>query len=102
MQEIDAGVRDAKARGEGRVLALADCFTAVLYNGLGRYAEALAAAQRVCEFDDLGLYGWALIELIEAVARSDAIVQARDALDCLELRTRASGTDWALGTQARS
>ena len=36
------------------------------------YPEALAAAPRACEFDDLGLYGWALIELIEAAARSGA------------------------------
>ena len=62
LQVIEAGVRDAMARGEGRVLALAACFTAVLYNGLGRYGDALAAAQRACQFDDLGLYGWALIE----------------------------------------
>ena len=102
LQAIEAGVRDAEARGEGRVLALAECFTAVLYNGLGRYPEALAAAQRACEFDDLGLYGWALIELIEAAARSDARGLARDALGRLEIRTRASGTDWAVGIQARS
>jgi DNA-binding NarL/FixJ family response regulator len=101
-QAIEAGVRDAKARGEGRVLALAECFTAVLYNGLGRYPDALAAAQRACDFDDLGLYGWALIELIEAAVRGDARELAHDALDRLGQRTRASGTDWALGIQARS
>ena len=102
LQVIEAGVRDAKARGEGRVLALAGCFTAVLYNGLGRYGDTLVAAQGACEFDDLGLYGWALIELIEAAARSDERELARDAMRRLEERTRASGTDWALGIQARS
>ena len=102
LQVIEAGVRDAKARGEGRVLALAGCFTAVLYNGLGRYGDALVAAQGACEFDDLGLYGWALIELIEAAARSDERELARDAMRRLEERTRASGTDSALGIQARS
>jgi hypothetical protein len=90
------------ARGEGRVLALAECFTAVLYNGLGRYREALTASQRACEFDDLGLHGWALIELIEAAARTHDREVATDALRQLEERTRASGTDWALGIQARS
>ncbi len=102
LQVIEAGVRDAMARGEGRVLALAGCFTAVLYNGLGRYGDALAAAQRACQFDDLGLYGWALIELIEAAARSDERELAQDALRRLEERTRASRTDWALGIEARS
>ena len=34
---LDAGVRDATARGEGRAVALAAWGNAVLYNGLGRY-----------------------------------------------------------------
>ena len=42
---IEAGVRDATARGEGRAIALAEYATAVLYNGLGRYEAALAAAR---------------------------------------------------------
>ena len=45
LQAIEVGVRKPQARGEGRVLALAGCFTAVLYNGLGRYGDALVAAQ---------------------------------------------------------
>ena len=32
----------------------------------GNYAEALEAAQRGCEEDDLGLFGWSLVELVEA------------------------------------
>jgi DNA-binding CsgD family transcriptional regulator/tetratricopeptide (TPR) repeat protein len=102
LELIEAGVRDATARGEGRSIALAEYVTAVLYNGLGRYEEALAAAQRACEHDDLGLFGWALIELVEAGARSDRQDIASDAVQHLEERTRASGTDWALGIQARS
>jgi DNA-binding CsgD family transcriptional regulator len=102
LRVIEAGIRDSNARGEGRVLALAECFTAVLYNGLGRYKDALTAAQRACEFDDLGLHGWALIELIEAAARTNSREVATDALRRLKERTQASGTDWALGSQARS
>src|SRR5262249_16513454 len=95
-------IRDARARGEGRVLALAECFTAVLYNSLGRYQDALGAAERACAFDDLGLYGWALIELIEAAARTGARKPARDALRQLGERTCGGGTDWARGIEARS
>jgi DNA-binding CsgD family transcriptional regulator len=40
--------------------------------------------------------------LIEAAARSGAPEQATDALQRLSETTRASGTDWALGTEARS
>ena len=102
LQLIEASREDATRRGEGRAVTLADYATAVLYNGLGRYHEALAAAQRASEHDDLGLYGWALIELVEAAARSREPELAADALKELSERTRLSGTDWALGIKARS
>ena len=53
-------------------LGVLEWATALLYNGRGRYAEALAAAQRGCEHDDVGLFAWALVELIEAGVRSGA------------------------------
>jgi DNA-binding CsgD family transcriptional regulator len=43
-----------------------------------------------------------LTELIEAAARSGRPELAADALDRLSTTTRASGTDWALGVEARS
>jgi hypothetical protein len=42
----------------------------VLHNGLGRSNSGFAAAQRACEHDDLGLFGWTLIELAEAGVRT--------------------------------
>jgi DNA-binding CsgD family transcriptional regulator len=87
---------------EGRAVTLAEYATAVLYNGLGRYEDALAAAQRACERDDLGLFGWALIELVEAGSRSGRPAVAAAALGQLDERARASTTRWALGIQARS
>ncbi|MGX9787573.1 helix-turn-helix transcriptional regulator [Mycobacterium sp. MMS18-G62] len=99
---IEAGVQDATARGEGRVVALAGYATALLYNGLGRYQDALAAAQRACEHEDVGFFGWTLVELIEADARSGEHEVAVEALQRLEERTLVSGTDWALGILARS
>ena len=68
---IEAGIEDATSRGLGRAIGFAQYVTAVLHNGLGRYREALAAAQGACAHDDLGLYGWALTELVEAGVRSD-------------------------------
>jgi DNA-binding CsgD family transcriptional regulator len=102
LELIEASREDAAVRGEGRAITLAEYATAVLYNGLGRYREALAAAQRASEHDDLGLYGWALIELVEAAARSREPELAGDALERLSERTGLSGTDWALGIEARS
>ena len=83
-------------------LGVVEWATALLYNGHGRYAEALAAAQRGCEHDDVGLFAWALVELIEAGVRSGATDAAAAALDRLSERTQASGTDWALGIEAGS
>ena len=99
---IESAIADASALGIGRMIALAEYARAVLYNGLGRYEDALAAAQRACERDDLGLIGWSLAELVEAAARSGRQDIAAHALQRLEDRTTAAGTDWALGMQARS
>jgi DNA-binding CsgD family transcriptional regulator len=102
LEMIEACLKPAIARGEGRAIGHAEHATAVLYNGLGRYPTALAAAQRACEYEDLGVFGWALVELVEAGARSGTYEVAAAALERLAERTRASGTDWALGIEARS
>ena len=99
---IDAAIKDAAARGEGRILGMAGYVTAVLNNGLGRYPAALAGARLACEHDDLGYFNWSLAELVEAGVRSGAAEEATAAIRQLEGRTRASGTDWALGILARS
>jgi DNA-binding CsgD family transcriptional regulator len=88
------------ATGEGRAIGHAEHAAAVLYNGLSRYKDALTAAQWACKHEDLGVFGWALAELVEAGARSGSREVAAAALDRLTERTRASGTDWALGVEA--
>jgi DNA-binding CsgD family transcriptional regulator len=99
---MEAGARDAASRGEGRGLTWNDYAAAVLHNGLGEYEVALASAQAACEHDDLGVISWVLIELVEAASRSDRPDIAAAALRRLAERTQASGTDWALGIEARS
>jgi DNA-binding CsgD family transcriptional regulator len=99
---MDAAVKDATARGEGRILGMAGYVTAVLNNGLGRYPAALVGARLACEHDDLGYFNWSLAELVEAGSRSGAVDEAAAALRQLEGRTQASGTDWALGVLAGS
>ena len=99
-KRIHRGLENAVARGEGRGIGGTEYFSAVLYNGLGRYESALASAQRACEYEDFGLFGFSLVELVEAAARSGAHEEAAAALRRLEERTDAAGTDWALGTQA--
>jgi ATP/maltotriose-dependent transcriptional regulator MalT len=99
---LDAAMRDGVARGEGRVTGLAGYAGAVLHNGLGHYQAACELLVRACEYEDLGLYGWNLVELVEAAVRSDRQDVAADALEQLGERTRAAGTDWAHGVRARS
>jgi DNA-binding CsgD family transcriptional regulator len=75
----------------------------VLYNGLGRYEEALTAAQRGSEHpEELRFCSRALVELIEAAARSGNLNRALAAFEWLAESTRASGPELALGTEARS
>jgi len=98
---IQANMDGVTSRGEGRGVT-SQYSAALLYNGLGRYDEALAAAERACEYDDVGVLGWELAELIEAAVRSGQPARASEPLHRLSETTRASGTDWALGMEARS
>jgi ATP/maltotriose-dependent transcriptional regulator MalT len=72
-----------------------------LYNGLGRYDEALAAIGQAERYYQEGPAIWALTELLEAAVRSGQRQLAGRGLERIAETTRAAGTDWALGTEAR-
>jgi DNA-binding CsgD family transcriptional regulator len=94
---------DFLARGEGMGLTVSYWVTAALYNGLARYEEAFeAAAQAAADPHELWFSTFALVELIEAASRSGRAEHAAEALESLSESTRASGTPWALGVEARS
>jgi DNA-binding CsgD family transcriptional regulator len=100
---IQAAAGDAGRRGEGAALNFAHWADAVLCNSLGRYEQALAAAQRAnAGSPTVWFTGWTLVELIEAAARSAVPEQATGALRLLSEIACACGTDWALGAEARS
>jgi DNA-binding CsgD family transcriptional regulator len=97
-----AGDRDATARGEGRTIGVGKYATAVLYNGLAQYEDALTAARQATEHpQDLAFFTWGLVELIEAAARSGKADLAADGLRRLSELTRTSRTDWAFGVEAQ-
>jgi DNA-binding CsgD family transcriptional regulator len=100
---IAATLDEVVARGEGAAALVAQWARAVLANGLGRYDEAVLAAREAAEHrhDSAPAY-WGLSELVEAAARSGRPDLAADAFARLEAITRAGGTDWALGIQARA
>jgi DNA-binding CsgD family transcriptional regulator/tetratricopeptide (TPR) repeat protein len=100
---ITAAMDDATARGEGIGVSLTHWARALLYNGLGRYPEALRAARVSAAFPaEMGVSNWGLIELVEAAVRSGELATAAVAFEQLSEMTKASGTDWALGVAARA
>jgi DNA-binding CsgD family transcriptional regulator len=99
---IDTITGEVRRRGEGHAIVHVDWASAVLNNGLGDYQEAMTAAQRATEHSELAIPQWATVELIEAATRSGHSDIAAGALRRLASTTSASGTDWALGIEARS
>ncbi|HMH89768.1 MAG TPA: LuxR C-terminal-related transcriptional regulator [Streptosporangiaceae bacterium] len=100
---IESGAKDAERRGQDEGLSFVQWATAVLCNGLGRYEEALTAAQQASEASYGNLFAnWAVAEVIEAAARSGVPELAAGAVQRLSETALASGTDWALGIEARS
>ena len=103
LELIEATIEQVVSDGQGLGVTGTKWAAAVLYNGLGRYEDALAAAEHAGKPPlAMGWAHWTLVELIEAAARTGERETASDALDALTQTTRPSGTDWALGIEARS
>jgi|RhiMetdeSRZDD1v2_1073273.scaffolds.fasta_scaffold02686_14 DNA-binding CsgD family transcriptional regulator len=98
----EATIAAAEAGGQGAAVTCAHWVAAILHNGLGRYADAFAAAGQAKADSHLYMSMWALPELIEAAVRNSNTEVAAGALERLAESTSVSGTDWALGVEARS
>jgi DNA-binding CsgD family transcriptional regulator len=99
---IEESSREVAARGEGMGLTFIEWVTAVLHNGLDQAGAALAAARSAdAHPEELWSTLW-LHELVEAAARAGDADRARDTFIRLADMTQVSGTDWALGVEARS
>jgi DNA-binding CsgD family transcriptional regulator len=100
---IEAAAVEVESRGEGEGLTFLKWATAVLHNGLGRYADALAAAKQAGEDShEVWFATWGLVETIEAATRSGHTRDAVSALDGLSQSTAGAANDWAGGVKARS
>lgn len=103
LELIDATIDQVVPHGQGLGVTATKWAAAVLYNGLGRYEDARAAAAQAGRPPlAMGWAHWTLIELVEASARIGEREIAADALDALTQTTSPSATDWALGVEARS
>jgi DNA-binding CsgD family transcriptional regulator len=98
---VEANVVQAEQVGEGQWLTLVHWASALLYNGLGRYEDAMHEAERaIVSPVEYSIAGWALCELIEAAVRCGRREVAEGALERLARITSASGADWGLGVEA--
>jgi DNA-binding CsgD family transcriptional regulator len=94
---------DAAERGDGISLTVIAWARAALYNSLGAYDEALAAAQEAIDCPtNSAAAAWGMVELIEAAARVGTPEAAAEAARRFADIARAAGTDWALAVDARS
>jgi DNA-binding CsgD family transcriptional regulator len=92
----------ATAGGQGLAVSWTRWVTAILSNGLGRYADAAAAAEHASQdLPEITVSMFALPELVEAAARTGTSKLAAHAVDQLTQTTQPAGTDWALGIEAR-
>jgi DNA-binding CsgD family transcriptional regulator len=100
---IELTMGEATSRGEGVGVAISQYAHAVLCNGFGQYEEALAAAVDACaDPREMVAHNWGLTELIESATRTGRTDLATTALHRLTDKARATGTEWALGLEARS
>ena len=100
---IDGSIQAFTAGGQGTAVQYAHWARSLLLNGVGRYAEALTAAEKASEdTPELFVAVWAAIELLEAATRSDQPEAANHALERIVAATAVAPTDWALGILARS
>ncbi|WP_034594532.1 helix-turn-helix transcriptional regulator [Hamadaea tsunoensis] len=101
-QGVDQAASAANDRRRPAGDAAAGWATAVGLNSLGRYAEAGAVARSVTGLGTPGPAAWAWAELAEAAARTGRVHDGQTALRRLADLARFTGTDWALGIEARS
>jgi ATP/maltotriose-dependent transcriptional regulator MalT len=100
---IEDATHRATAHGDGLGLADAEYAATILYNGLGNFDKAMAAAREAGRHPyEIGASTRAVAELIEAATRTGADDLAGQALERLTEISGASGTAWAVGVEARS
>ena len=106
LDEVESRARrlraDAHANGEGYALTATNLAEALVYNGAGRYSDALAAARaELPHTHELGHAMRTLLELVEAAMRTGEFALAEEAVKRLAGVTRPVGnSDWALAFMA--
>jgi DNA-binding CsgD family transcriptional regulator len=99
----ERAAEEVKARGASLAFSITSWSQAVLANSTGRYTAALTAANEASqEYLATNMSpGGALAELIEAASRTGHGEQAAAGVERLGGITKAAGTAWAAGIEAR-
>lgn len=106
VEEVERRARelraDGHARGEGYALTVANMAEALVYNGAGRYDEAVEAARGELPYaHELGHAMRTLLELVEAASRTGDRALASEAVERLRAVTTPVGdSEWALAVTA--
>jgi DNA-binding CsgD family transcriptional regulator len=99
---IEASHADCVERGLGQGSQFAMWMKAIVFIGLGHYADAQAAAELAAyDMEIPNGTGWALPDVIEAAVRNRQPEVARHAMGELPKHTLGD-SDWAAGIEARS
>jgi DNA-binding CsgD family transcriptional regulator len=93
---------DGQARGEGYALTVANMAEALVYNGAGRYREALESGRKELPYShELGHAMRTLLEVVEAATRVSEYAIAQEAVERLAEVTRPAGdSSWAQSLMA--
>jgi DNA-binding CsgD family transcriptional regulator len=98
---IRAIAEDPALSTEGKALTATEWAAAVLYNGLGRWEDALSAARRGAAYpQEMGLSIWSNVELVEAASKLGRVEEAAKGARVIIELAEAARTEWALGTAA--
>jgi DNA-binding CsgD family transcriptional regulator len=100
---FESAATDSVRRGEGIGLTVTSWARAVLYNSLGAYEKAYAAADAAtaCPTNS-AVAVWGIPELVEAGARLDKPDAVLEHAERLAEIARTTGGDWVLGVDART
>ena len=98
---VESAVEESTLRGEGAEVTLALCAKAILHNGLGQYAEAFDACGSLARFDEVGYYGYILVETVEAASRCGQMQIARESAGRIAELAASTRTAMGLGLAAR-
>ena len=100
---IESAIDLAGARGERTAVQIGLWASAILYNGLARYEQALSVSLQASDGAfEFFITPWVLPELIEAAVRTGNDALAARSIERLAESTKWSETDWGRGIQARS